>query len=291
MKVLNFGSLNYDHVYEMDHFTEPKETQSSLSYGRNYGGKGLNQSIALAKAGMPVYHAGRVGSDGQDFIDYLNRYGVHTDYLMKDDSQATGHAIIEVCKGQNRIILHGGANQAIDEQQIDDVLEHFGNEDVLLIQNEISSMTYLINRAFEKGMKIVFNTAPMDGKVFSYPLDKISIFIVNEIEGAGLARLETRDLDEIIKGLRAVYPNKEIVMTAGEEGSYYMHKDILIHQDAYQVEAVDTTAAGDTFTGFFLASMMKDGDVAAALDLASRAASITVQGKGAAQSIPDISQL
>ncbi|MBO4918646.1 MAG: ribokinase [Erysipelotrichaceae bacterium] len=291
MKVLNFGSLNYDHVYEMDHFTEPKETQSSLSYGRNYGGKGLNQSIALAKAGMLVYHAGRVGNDGQDFIDYLNRYGVHTDYLMKDNDQATGHAIIEVCKGQNRIILHGGANQAIDEQQIDDVLRHFGNEDVLLIQNEISSMTYLIDKAFEKGMKIVFNTAPMDEKVFSYPLDKISIFIVNEIEGAGLAKVDSRDLNVIIKGLREVYPNKEIVMTAGEEGSYYMYQDTLIHQDAYQVEAVDTTAAGDTFTGFFLASMLKDGNVAAALDLASRAASITVQGKGAAQSIPDISQL
>ena len=104
MKVLNFGSLNYDHVYEMDHFVEPKETQSSLSYIRNFGGKGLNQSIALAKAGMEVYHAGKVGSDGQDFIDYLNKYGVNTAYLTKDDNEATGHAIIEVCKGQNCII-------------------------------------------------------------------------------------------------------------------------------------------------------------------------------------------
>ena len=216
-------------------------------------------------------------------------------YLKPDPNRGilteTGHAIIEVCKGQNRIILHGGANQAIDEKQIDSVLEHFDSEDVLLIQNEISSMSYLIDKAYEKGMKIVFNTAPMDEKVFSYPLNKISIFIVNEIEGAGLARLETRDLDAIIKGLREIYPEKQIVMTAGEEGSYYMEKDVLIHQDAYQVEAVDTTAAGDTFTGFFLASMLKDGNVTAALDLASRAASITVQGKGAAQSIPDISQL
>ncbi len=291
MRVLNFGSLNYDHVYEMDHFTEPKETQSSLSYIRNYGGKGLNQSIALAKAGLDVCHAGKVGSDGQDFIDYLNSYNVDTKYLCKDDSEATGHAIIEICKGQNRIILHGGANQSIDDSLIDDVLKDFGSEDVLLIQNEISDLGYLIDRAHELGMTIVFNTAPMNEKVFTYPLDKIDIFVVNEIEGAGLAGIRSDDIDTIISALKERYPDRKIVLTVGEKGSYYIENDLLIHQDIYEVEAVDTTAAGDTFTGFFLASYLKDGDVKKALDLAARASSITVQGKGAAMSIPDISQL
>lgn len=291
MKVLNFGSLNYDHVYEVDHFTEPKETQSSRSYIRNFGGKGLNQSIALAKAGLEVYHAGRVGSDGQDFIDYLNKYGVHTDYLMKDNDEATGHAIIEICKGQNRIILHGGANQAIDEKQIDEVLEHFDNNDVLLIQNEISSTSYLIEKAHQKQMKIAFNSAPMNEKVFTYPLDMIDIFIVNEIEAAGLVDMDGDDIEKVIAALQEKYPDKKIVMTVGEKGSYFIHNNELIHQDAYMVEAVDTTAAGDTFTGFFLASYLKDADVSKALDLASKASSITVQGKGAAQSIPSIDQL
>ena len=291
MKVLNFGSLNYDHVYEMDHFTQPKETQSSLSYIRNFGGKGLNQSIALAKAGMDVYHAGKVGSDGQDFIDYLEKYNVKTDYLKKDNNEATGHAIIEICKGQNRIILHGGANQSIDERQIDDVLSHFEKGDVLLVQNEISCMAYLIEKAHEKEMVIAFNTAPMNEKVFTYPLDLVDIFIVNEIEGAGLAGLQSEDNDEIIQGLKEKYPDKKIVLTLGENGSCYIERDRVVHQDIYKVEAIDTTAAGDTFTGFFLASYLKDRDVIKALDLAARASSITVQGKGAAQSIPDISQL
>ena len=291
MKVLNFGSLNYDHVYEVDHFTEPKETQSSRSYIRNFGGKGLNQSIALAKAGLEVYHAGRVGSDGQDFIDYLNKYGVHTDYLMKDNDEATGHAIIEICKGQNRIILHGGANQAIDEKQIDEVLEHFDGNDVLLIQNEISSTSYLIEKAHQKQMKIAFNSAPMNEKVFTYPLDMIDIFIVNEIEAAGLVGRNSEDIEKVIAALQEKYPDKKIVMTVGEKGSYFIHNNELIHQDAYMVEAVDTTAAGDTFTGFFLASYLKDEDVSKALDLAAKASSITVQGKGAAQSIPSIEQL
>lgn len=291
MKILSFGSLNYDHVYEVDHFTEPKETQSSLSYIRNFGGKGLNQSIALAKAGMDVFHAGRLGSDGQDFIDYLNEYNVKTDYLLKDDSLTTGHAIIEVCKGQNRIILHGGANQAIDNKQIDEVLKHFDDNDILLIQNEISSLDYLINTAKEKGLKIVFNTAPMNDKVFTYPLDKIDIFIVNEIEAAGLVKTDTNDIDLIINKLKDSFKDKIIIMTVGEKGSYYICNDEIIHQDAYIVDVVDTTAAGDTFTGFFLASYLKDKDIKKALDIAAKASSITVQAKGAARSIPSINDL
>ena len=291
MKVLNFGSLNYDHVYNVDHFTLPKETQSSLSYIRNFGGKGLNQSIALAIAGLDVYHAGKVGSDGQDFIDYLKQYNVDTTYLTKDNNEATGHAIIEICEGQNRIILHGGANQAIDEKQIDEVLNHFDENDVLLIQNEISNMSYLIKKAHEKGLLIVFNTAPMNDKVFTYPLDDIDIFVVNEIEAAGLAHIDSDSIEDIINELRKIYPHKEIVLTVGEKGSYYIKDDILIHQDAFPVEAVDTTAAGDTFTGFFLAIYLKDKDIAKALEIAAKASSITVQGVGAAQSIPNINEL
>lgn len=291
MKVLSFGSLNYDHVYEMDHFTEPKETQSSLSYIKNYGGKGLNQSIALVKAGLDVYHAGRVGIDGQDLIDYLKKYHVNTDNLLKDDGNATGHAIIEICKGQNRIITYGGANHKIDEKQIDEVLSHFDAEDVLLIQNEVSNLDYLICKAHDKGMKIVFNTAPMNHKVFTYPLEKVDIFIVNEIEAAGLVKLDSDDIERIITSLKKEYPDKMIIMTVGEKGSYCLYENNVIHQDAYKVKAIDTTAAGDTFTGFFLGSYLKDKDIKKALDLASKASSITVQGKGAAQSIPDIKDL
>lgn len=291
MKVLNFGSLNYDYVYEVDHFVLPKETISSIGYSRNFGGKGLNQSIALAKAGMDVYHAGRVGNDGQDFIDYLNEYGVKTDYLLKDTNEATGHAIIEVCEGQNCIILHGGANQKIDEKQVDDVLANFTSDDVLLVQNEISSMDYILNKAHEKGMKICFNTAPMNDKIFTYPLDVVDTFIVNEVEAMGLCKSDTEDINTIISLIQKLLPTKEIVLTVGEKGAYFIKGETCIHEDALKVKAVDTTAAGDTFTGFFLASYLKDKDASAALKLATKASAITVQGKGAAKSIPNIKDL
>lgn len=291
MKILNFGSLNYDHVYEMAHFVMPKETVSSLAYTRNFGGKGLNQSIALAKAGMDVYHAGRVGSDGQDFIDYLNSYGVKTEYLLKDNNEATGHAIIEVCEGENCIILHGGANQKVDEKQVDEVLEHFEKGDVLLLQNEISSIAYIMKKAHEKGMKIVINTAPMDEKIFEYPLDLVDIFIVNEVEAKGLVNSESDDIDTIIDLIKKNFSNKEVVLTVGEKGAYFISHNEVEHEDALKVKAVDTTAAGDTFTGFFIASYLRDGEMKKALKLATRASAITVQGKGAAKSIPNIEDL
>ena len=291
MKVLSFGSLNFDHVYQMDHFVMPKETTSSLSYSRGFGGKGLNQSIALAKSGLDVYHAGRVGFDGQPFIDYLQEYGVKVDYLKKDEEIATGHAIIQVSHSENCIILYGGANQMIDEAQIDEVLTHFEKGDLLLIQNEISSLTYLITKAHEKGLRIAFNTAPMDEKVFSYPLDLIDIFVVNEVEGKGLANVSSDQVEDVIAGLQKAYPSKEIILTVGSQGSYYISGDMVIHQDAYRVEAVDTTAAGDTFTGFYLASILRGEEVNTALRIAAKASSITVTKEGAAKSIPTLEQV
>lgn len=291
MKVLSFGSLNFDHVYQMDHFVMPKETTSSLSYSRGFGGKGLNQSIALAKSGLDVYHAGRVGFDGQPFIDYLQEYGVKVDYLKKDEETATGHAIIQVSHSENCIILYGGANQLIDEAQIDEVLTHFEKGDLLLIQNEISSLTYLITKAHEKGLRIAFNTAPMDEKVFSYPLDLIDIFVVNEVEGKGLANISSDNVEDVIVGLQKTYPNKEIILTVGSLGSYYICGETVMHQEAYRVDAVDTTAAGDTFTGFYLASILRGEEVNTALRIAAKASSITVTKEGAAKSIPTLEQV
>ena len=291
MKVLSFGSLNFDHVYQMDHFVMPKETTSSLSYSRGFGGKGLNQSIALAKSGLDVYHAGRVGFDGQPFIDYLQEYGVKVDYLKKDEETATGHAIIQVSHSENCIILYGGANQLIDEAQIDEVLTHFEKGDLLLIQNEISSLTYLITKAHEKGLRIAFNTAPMDEKVFSYPLDLIDIFVVNEVEGKGLANVSSNRVEDVIAGLQKAYQNKEIILTVGSLGSYYICGETVIYQEAYRVEAVDTTAAGDTFTGFYLASILRGEEVNTALRIAAKASSITVTKEGAAKSIPTLEQV
>lgn len=286
MKILNFGSLNYDHVYEMHHFVQPKETTASLSYQKHLGGKGLNQTIALVRAGCEVYHAGKVGNDGREMIDFLKNEGVKVDCLLQDECETTGHAIIEVCQGENCIILHGGANQSITEKDVDFVLSYFEKGDVLLLQNEISSMAYLIEQAHQKGMWIAMNTAPMNEKVFEYPLEKINLLVVNEVEAKALACSKSDDYLSILRSLATAYPEAEIVMTLGKDGCYYHSSEEDIYQEAFQVNAIDTTAAGDTFLGYFLASYLQKEGIRQALRKACFASSLSVQRHGAAPSIP-----
>ncbi|MBR2802439.1 MAG: ribokinase [Erysipelotrichaceae bacterium] len=286
MRVLNFGSLSHDHTNATEHFVKEKETLLSLGYLHNFGGKGFNQSIAIARAGMEVCHAGKVGIDGNLLIAYLRDNGVNTDYLDMDEKDISGQAFIETCGGENRIIIYGGANQLIDDEYIDSVLKDFGEEDVLLVQNEISDMGYLIRRAHEKGLKIYFNTAPISQNVFTYPLDLVDFFIVNEVEGKALAGCAESDYQSILDALVNKYPGKEFILTVGADGAYYTSQEEMIYVPAEKVDAVDTTAAGDTFIGYFLAASLQGKSLTDAMVLATKASALCVSRKGSAQSVP-----
>ena len=291
MKILNFGSLNYDYTYKTDHFVLPKETLSSFSYMKNYGGKGLNQSIALSRAKMNVYHAGKVGSDGNSLINLLKNNNVNTDFIFVDEKEVTGHAIIEVCNGENRILLYGGANQNISEKDIDDVLANFDKDDVLLLQNEINNISYLISKAYEKGMKIIMNVAPFNDDVFTYPLELIDMYVVNEAEASGLLEENFYDFEKMKDTFLRKYRDKQVLLTLGEHGAYFLDRGEEYYKEAIKTEVVDTTAAGDTFLGYFLSSYLNDNDALKALDLATKASSITISRSGAAVSIPYIGEI
>lgn len=291
MKILSFGSLNYDYTYEVDHFHAPKETLAAKSMHRGFGGKGANQSIALARAGLSVYHAGRVGADGQPFIDYLLADKIHTEFLVKDDSASTGHAIIEVCNGENRILIYGGANQEISTKQIDLTLEHFEAGDWLVLQNEISNLPYLMHTAKQRGLQIFFNAAPFDSNISTYPMECIDILCVNEVEASALAVEDAFEVETVLGILHEKYPHTKLLLTAGSQGSYYLddHEELFV--PCAKVQAIDTTAAGDTYSGYFLAGINRGESVQEAMELATKAAGIAVQRKGAAPSIPTIAEL
>ena len=286
MKILNFGSLNIDKVYNVKNFVQPGETILSLDFNTFCGGKGLNQSVALARAGANVYHAGAVGTDGKILTDMLKDAGVHMDYLQSLDC-ASGHAIIEINQhGQNRIIVCPGSNGQVTPEYADQVLSHFESGDILLLQNEISSIPYIMERAWEKGMKIALNPSPVNEALYSYPLEKASWLIVNETEGQLLSDAASTEEHEILEKLQAKYPNASIVLTLGEKGAYYQDENGSIFQPSYKVKAVDTTAAGDTFCGFLLACLAAGDTPAAAMETATRASAIAVSREGAAPSIP-----
>ena len=289
MKVLNFGSLNVDYVYSVDHIVQGGET--ILSSGREAfcGGKGLNQSIALARAGVPVYHAGAVGTDGQMLLDACKENGVNTDYIRTLPVPG-GHTIIQVdAKGQNCIILYGGTNQMQTEESIDAVLADFSEGDYLILQNEVNLLSYIIDKAYERGMKIVLNPSPFDAQLNGCDLSKVSLFMLNEIEGEQCTGVS--EPDAILEALAAKYPDSATVLTLGSKGAFYYDGKEKVFQDIFKVKAVDTTAAGDTFTGFFVASLISGKTPAESLRIAAKASSIGVTRSGAVPSIPTIEEV
>lgn len=284
MKVLNIGSMNLDHVYTVDHIVEPGETQSSTQLQLFLGGKGMNQSVALAKAGVEVYQGGMIGEDGGVFLDACREYGIHADYIRTVDAR-TGHAIIQIDKNaQNCILLYGGANQALTEAYVDEVISQFDKGDILLLQNEVNLMPYIVDRGYAQGMKIVLNPSPFDDKLKAVDMTKISLFLLNEIEGYQLTGC--REPDAIIDSIRERFPHAAVVLTLGSDGAVYADQSSKHFQPIFPVKAVDTTAAGDTFTGYFIAGLAQGMEIPDILRMSAKASSIAVSRAGAVPSIP-----
>lgn len=284
MKVLNFGSLNIDYVYPVDHIIAPGETEPTGDINENCGGKGLNQSIALAKAGVQVFHAGLVGEEGQVLIDKCKENDVDSTYIRKIPGRS-GHTIIQVDKdGQNSILLFGGANRSLTKDFIDEVLGNFGQGDILVLQNEVNLLDYIIDKAYDRQMMIVLNPSPYDAALTTCDLSKISLFLLNEIEGEQITGYS--EPEEMLAELKKRFPEAKVVLTLGSAGSIYQYKDELYKQGIYKVKAVDTTAAGDTFTGYFVSSIISGMSVQDGLSMAAKAAAISVTRPGATDSIP-----
>ena len=284
MRVLNIGSLNVDYVYTVDHIILPGETEATFSRNIFLGGKGMNQSCALAKAGVEVYHGGLIGEDGRMFLDACKEYGVRSDFIRIVDGPS-GHTIIQIDKNaQNSILLFGGANQKLTKEFIDEVLSHFTSDDILLLQNEVNELPYIVDKAFEKGMQIALNPSPFNEKLDAVDMQKIGIFLLNEVEGFQLTGQQ--EPEAILAELRQKFPLARIVLTLGKDGAIYADGEQQVFQPIFPVKAVDTTAAGDTFTGYFLAGLAEGLPMAEVLRRSAKASSIAVTRPGAVPSIP-----
>ncbi len=287
MKTLCFGSLNIDYVYTVPHFVAAGETLSSAALETFSGGKGLNQSVALARAGAETYHAGAIGADGAFLLDVLRGAGVHTDYIETLPGVRTGHAIIQRDgAGENCILLYGGANRAVTRERIERTLAHFSAGDLLVLQNEISELGFLAQSAKARGMRVALNPSPMDDGV-SEAIVCADVLLLNETEAAALLGGDMpADEADAAQALRERNPQAAIVLTLGARGAVYAGDEGVFAQEAFPVRTVDTTGAGDTFTGFFLAGMLEGRGAAQSLRFASAAAALAVTRPGAAPSIP-----
>lgn len=289
MKIYNLGSLNIDYVYSVEHFVSAGETLASNNMNIFAGGKGLNQSISLAKAGAKVIHGALLGDNGDFLVDTLTKSGVDASRIKKINGSC-GHAIIQVDKnGQNCILLFAGTNGLIDRDYIEYFLSDAEENDIILLQNEVNALDMIFEIAHNKKMQIAFNPSPFKENIKNLPLEYVDWWFCNEIEGEAL--FASDDPEKIAENFIEKYPNSNLILTLGSRGCLFRNKTSLINQPIYEANVVDTTAAGDTFTGYFLAAVTKGESIAYALDLASKASSITVSRKGAAESIPFINEI
>ncbi len=286
MNILNFGSLNLDYVYEVAHFPAPGETLAALSQRVVPGGKGLNQSVALARAGARVCHAGVVGRGGETLRQTLLDAGVDVRHLKTGDV-LQGNAVIQVNRetGENCILLYGGSNQAIDPAQVAQTLACFAPGDLLVLQNEVSCLPEIVEQALARGMRVALNPSPFDEKLLSLPIGRLDWLFINEIEGEQLTGARTPEA--MLSALRTRYPALKVVLTLGGEGALCaVPGQDALRQPIFPVKAVDTTAAGDTFTGFFLAGYASGLPLPDCLRRAAAAAALSVSRAGASVSIP-----
>lgn len=286
MKIINFGSLGKDFVYDIDKFVEPGETIVAHAVETYPGGKGLNQSVALAKAGAQVVHVGLIGKDGQILKQTLAENGVDVS-LVQETSVPSGHAIIQrTPTGDNSIIIYQGANACYDLHLIEQGMQLAQPGDVVLIQNEINAIPHIIEQAKSRQCAIIFNVAPATQQVLDYPLHLVDIFVLNETEGQTLTGQS--DPDEIFKALFNRFPKAAFVLTMGAKGAKYQDQNQRITIPAEMVDVVDTTAAGDTFTGYFIQHWLQGQPIESCLKIATKAAMLCIGQKGASVSIPNL---
>ncbi|KAG0272475.1 hypothetical protein BGZ95_011788 [Linnemannia exigua] len=319
-KVLVYGSINIDDFYVVPHIVRSGETISSTSYTVSAGGKGANQSVALGRAGANVFHAGKIGKDGEWVRKIMEDAGVDTTYIHVSEKEATGRAIIQLSEEShdNSIVLFPGTNHTVIIEEARNVLSNFGPGDWIVMQNEISSGGEIMRAAKERGMTICFNPSPMTSELpKQYPLHLVDYLLINEIEAQGLYSYLTApksDADSFTSSSHITasesFPVLEkayeqisgIIITLGGDGlvARFRIKEEDVKMKEFRMgivkgNVVNTTGAGDTFSGYFVANLVRNQEMnkrfsaeqlQAALVEASHAASLAVGKEGAMDSIP-----
>ncbi len=290
MKLLVFGSCNIDRTYSVGHFVGAGETLAAETVEEFVGGKGLNQAIALARAGGEVDFAGAVGADGGMLCSALDACGVNTEHLKRTQG-LSGHAIIQIDpSGENCILLFGGANREIDRSFVSEVLSGYGEGDAILLQNEISLLDFIVREAKNRGMRVYLNPSPFDKSITTLDMKDIHTLILNRVELSMLCEsegIECTDTDSATEKIISRYPHLHLVLTLGGDGCIYRDEKEYCSHPIYKVDVTDTTGAGDTFTGYFITSIERGESAQRAIKLACAAAALSVTEKGASSSIPE----
>lgn len=285
MAIWNLGSINLDLIYGVAKLPARGETVAADTKVEFLGGKGANMSVAAARAAAQVHHIGAVGPDGAWAVERLLEYGVDTQNITRLDSP-TGQAIVAVEQsGENQIIIFSGANRQIPEEVINKALLQAQKGDALILQNETNAQVDAARLGKELGLTVCYAAAPFDTEAVQNVLPFIDFLILNAVEAAQLENALGLSISDLSVA--------DIIVTKGADGAEWIHTRDGTRRSfpARPVEAVDTTGAGDTFTGYVLAGMDRGLPMPQAISQAILAASIMVTRHGTADVIPDLKDL
>ncbi len=283
MTIWNLGSINADFVYAVPHIPGPGETLSSTNRQMFLGGKGANMSVAAARAAAHVNHIGAVGSDGRWAVQRLLEYGVDTRNIAEIDTE-TAQAIIMVDpQGENAIMLHPGANVEVPQTALQTAMAEAQTGDWLVIQNETNLQRTAAELGKRMGLHVAYAAAPFDAERVQAVLPHLDFLILNAVEAEQLREatgMSPKDL-----------PVRNVIVTLGADGADWYGTGAKAHFPAHKVDAVDTTGAGDTFTGYVLAGLDRGVPMGHAIRQATKAAALMVTRHGTADVIPDLSEV
>lgn len=285
MTIFNLGSVNIDRFYALPHLPQPGETLSASDYTFGLGGKGMNQSVAAARAGAQVHHIGAIGQSDNWVRSRIESYGVDCTYLRALDCN-TGHAIIYVdAQGENTIVLDAGANTQQDSDSIAKAIDLAKTDDTLLLQNETNLQPHAAKLALAKGMRVIYSAAPFSIDAVKQMLPYVSILVMNAVEAEQLCSEMGVTLDTI--------PVPQVLVTLGSKGAMWRSNKTgeVIEVTSPKVTAVDTTAAGDTFAGYFASGLDLGLTIKNALEWGTQAAALKVTRHGTADAIPTAAEV
>ncbi|KAF0236730.1 MAG: hypothetical protein FD181_2500 [Prolixibacteraceae bacterium] len=296
-KIVVIGSSNVDLLMKMDHLPEKGETVTDAEFFQVYGGKGANQAVAAARAGGNVAFVNCVGEDAytpQMVQNYISD-GIDARFVFYEKGIASGHALIMIGgEGMNYISVAPGANYKLTPQKIDEAIQVIDEAALIVMQYEIKEETikYVIGLANRKGIPVMWNCAPARAFDVSY-IPKINILVLNEVEAGFLAGILVENETDAEKAAQKLVDSgvEKVIITLGSKGAFVVTKTEKISVQAYKVDAVDTTAAGDTFCGAFAVAFVEGKPMKEALQFASAAAAISVTRMGAQPSAPTRSEI
>lgn len=287
------GSLNMDLVVNVDTMPKPGQTIIGSNFKEVPGGKGANQAVAMARLNGNVSMIGKVGEDGfgQTLINSLKNDKVDTTYIQTSKG-ATGVALITVDKNaQNSIVVSPGANFEVKEDDIDNNIEAIKNSDIVVLQLEtpLNTIKYALNKAKELNKYTILNPAPavkLDDEI----IKNVDLLTPNETELEIISGVSIETEEDIQKAAQIMIEKgvKELIVTLGSKGSLYINKEKSMFKKAYKVEAVDTTVAGDSYTGALAVALSQDKNIEDAMDFASKVGALSVLKEGAQSSLPTL---